>query len=381
MSKVVLPLSDYTNLGKEYAPAGQQKTLWEQFFTGTQEAYQSLATRTKEAYNYDISQAYANYKKQQLQLQMNKQLGEGFKEKIETQLKQDYGSAYENIKSKEISALADIASDYESAITSGEKEFTALGKQLQTYENLISEYAKAVNLTAPENATISKFDESGIKTTELTDYGRLWYSDVLGATYKPSDTESLTFDEWLFSEDYYMGDISREDREAFWEMYRQNPDLFRQQVAGLTSDFNAEETRTKLIEQEHTTAVTGVKNVLSDASKSLWSDGALNRLSDEQLNSLRKNLQRSSEIVSTADADAVIDANTSVRAKNMKFTDEYGVVWSLAATGNAGPAYPGVKAGDIIKINNKYAAVYNVSSGSMYYRYATTTNRGVSSWH
>jgi hypothetical protein len=242
MAKTTLPTSIYTNLAKEFAPAGQKQTLWEQFFTGTQQAYQNLTQETQDVYSYDISQAYANYKQQQLQLQMNEQLGEGFREHMGAQLQTQYGSAYRDIKAQEESALSKIGLQYEESLKEGEKEFTALGKQLQTYDKLIKEYAEATKLAAPENASTTYTDENGTVVTELTDVGRLWYNDVINAIYKPSETESLTFEDWVFS-DEYNGEISDTDREALWESYLQNPELFMSQVAGLTSDFDAETVR------------------------------------------------------------------------------------------------------------------------------------------
>ena len=234
--------SDYTQLVKEYIPQGQKQSLWESFLTGTQQTYQGLAQQAQDVASYDISDAYTNYKRQQLQLQMNEQLGAGFQQQVGQQLKSQYGSAYEDIKTQEASTLYDIETQKAKALQAGEKEFTELGKQLRAYDKLLQQYAEYAEIQAPENITTTTYDEYGIATTELTDYGKMYYSDIIN--YLPEEGE-LSFQDWLLSEDLNTSDMNYEEREALWEAYRQNTQLFREQVAGLTEDFNYEATKAK----------------------------------------------------------------------------------------------------------------------------------------
>lgn len=242
MAQYVGPNSDYTQLVKEYIPQGQKQSLWESFLTGTQQTYQGLSQQAQDVASYDISQAYANYKQQQLQLQMNEQLGAGFQQQVGQQLKSQYGSAYEDIKTQEASTLYDIETQKAKALQAGEKEFTELGKQLRTYDKLLQQYAEYAEIQVPENITTTTYDEYGIATTELTDYGKMYYSDIIN--HLPEEGE-LSFQDWLLSEDLNNSDVKYEEREALWEAYKQNPQLFREQVAGLTEDFDYEATKAK----------------------------------------------------------------------------------------------------------------------------------------
>lgn len=277
MAKISLPTSDYTNLVKEYTPVGQKQTLWEQFFTGTQQAYQNLTQETQDVYSYDISQAYANYKQQQLQLQMNEQLGEGFREQLGAQLKSQYGSAYKDIKSQEQSALSKIATQYASDIEKGTKEFTKLGSQLKTFDAILSDYAEYAGVKTPENMYQETVNDDGTISYDLTDYGRLWYSDVINAT--PEGKKLL--DQWLLS-DEYKGDLEYEDREAIWEAYRQNPDLFKSQIAGIDSDFDAEKLRTEIVEKEKIDVIQNANEEFRQYNTDEIDDDTLNKLKENE---------------------------------------------------------------------------------------------------
>lgn len=362
MAQTILPVSDYTALVKEYIPRGQQKSLWENFLLGTEQTYQGISQQAKDIAAYDISEAYANYKQQQLQLKMNEQLGAGFQQQIGGQLQSAYGSAYADIRTQEATDLANIEAKKLSTIEKGEEQFTELGKQLRTYDKLISEYAELAGISRPANATITTRDEYGVTTEELTDYGRLWYSDVLSAV-----SSEGTFDKWLLNE-MSSSAVDYEDRVAFWEAYRQNPELFRQQVAGIGADFNAEATRTRLAKEEHTTALTNIQSALNEELKNVWSDASLADLTTEQLLGLKSDFERNPNLVSSASAAAVKDAKGFLG--NEPFRDNYGRLWDMTnrsnTINNAGGRY---RVGDIIRIDGKYAVVTNTKSGKVSYTY------------
>lgn len=354
--------SDYAQLAKEYTFPNQKQSLWEQFFTGVEQTYGGLTQQAQETASYDISQAYANYKQQQLQLQMNEQLGAGFQQQTGQQLQSAYGSAYTDIRTQEATDLANIEAKKLSTIEKGEEQFAELGKQLRTYDKLISEYAELAGISRPANATITTRDEYGVTTEELTDYGRLWYSDVLNAV-----SSEGTFDKWLLNE-MSSSKVDYEDRVAFWEAYRQNPELFRQQVAGIGADFDAEATRTRLAEEEHATALTNIHSTLNEELKNVWSDASLANLTTEQLIGLKSDFERNPNLVSSASAAAVKDAKGFFG--NEPFRDNYGRLWDMTnrsnVINNAGGRY---RVGDIIRIDGKYAVVTNTKSGKVSYTY------------
>lgn len=230
--------SDYTELVKEYRPQGQKQSLWESFLTGTQQTYQGLMQQAQDVVSYDISQAYANYKQQQLQLQINEQLGAGFQQQAGQQLQSAYGSAYTDIRTQEAETLGKIAKEQASAIETGEKEFSQIGSNIKTLDRYIQDYAAALGRPAPEDA-YKITTQDGLTTKELTEAGQVWYSDILNATL-----DGKHFDEWLLSGD--LTDTELAKREALIESYRSAPDLFKRSIAGLTSEFNVEEARQRV---------------------------------------------------------------------------------------------------------------------------------------
>ena len=122
-----------------------------------QQAYQGLTQQAQDVASYDISQAYANYKQQQLQLQMNEQLGAGFQQQAGQQLQSAYGSAYAGIKTQEAETLGKIASQEASVITAGEKEVHA--------------WTCSANTKAPQAAGVIHTDfEKGFIRAEVTSY-------------------------------------------------------------------------------------------------------------------------------------------------------------------------------------------------------------------
>lgn len=340
--------SDYTELVKEYTPMGQKVGLWEQFLTGTSQQYQTLTQQTQDVYAYDISSAYANYKQQQLQLQMNQQLGEGFKQQLGTQLQSEYGSAYRDIKTQEATVLGKIGEQYTADILAGQKEFAALGEQARTFEKLISEYATSINKTLPENAyKTTKDEQTGVITKELTDYGRLWYNEIL---------DDSRFQDWILSEESASA-LDLEDREAFYEAYRQNPELYRSVVAGLSPEFNPTETEERLEREETTQLVEDVKSKISNKSPL-----NITSLSKNQLSSLKANIERNPTLVSK-------HTHSSYNYNNKKgesLTDDYGHTWYIKKQKEFDVRDMSEKElkqfsrGDIVSINNKYYIVDTV---------------------
>lgn len=237
--------SDYLESVKEYVPQGQKQSLWESFLTGTQQTYQGLAQQAQDVASYDISQAYANYKQQQLQLQMNEQLGAGFQQQVGQQLQSQYGSAYAGIKTQEAETLGKIAGEQASAIEAGEKELTNYAKQLRAWDELIVEYGKTLEgerFKIPDNFR----DAEG----NLTEEGKLWYYDVIEAT----DASGQNFYDWVLGEDT-SGKYDLEEREAAYLAYKENPELFTQLTSGLDETFDIATARKHQQERFYNTAM------------------------------------------------------------------------------------------------------------------------------
>ena len=148
-------------MGKDYKAQGQKQSLWEQFLTGTQTAFQQQANQVQDAHSYDISQAYANYKKQQLQLQMNEQLGAGFQQQVGSQLQTEYGNTYQGIKAQEVSDLAKVREAYQEAYAEGENRFTQFGKTGQSLDKAIFDFAKTEGYDFADESKLYKSRRDG----------------------------------------------------------------------------------------------------------------------------------------------------------------------------------------------------------------------------
>ena len=240
-------LSDYIQMGKDYKAQGQKQSLWEQFLTGTQTTFQQQANQVQNAHSYDISQAYAHYKKQQLQLQMNEQLGAGFQQQVGSELQSAYGKTYQDIKTQESSDLAKIAANYQTAYEEGEAAFEQIGATLQQVETLYDDFATAAGIRKPKESEMYKItqDSQGNQIYELTDVGKLWYYNVQQATIN-----GQTFDQWVASD---------EDRAVLGDYIKQNQDLVAGTITGLRRtetgdyDFDIEATKKQWNEIQYNT--------------------------------------------------------------------------------------------------------------------------------
>jgi hypothetical protein len=238
-------LPDYLESLKEHTVEGQRQSLWTQFLTGVQDQYSALSQQAQDVASYDISQAYANYKQQQLQLQMNEQLGAGFQQQAGQQLQSAYGSAYADIRTQEAETLGKIASEQAKAIETGEKELTSYAEKLRAWDELIVEYGKT--LTGEQFKIPDNFrDAEG----NLTEEGKLWYYDVLEST----NTSGQQFYDWVLGEDT-SGKYNLEEREAAYLAYKENPELFTQLTSGLDDSFDVATARKNQQERFYNTAM------------------------------------------------------------------------------------------------------------------------------
>lgn len=341
-------LADYVQGVKEYIPVGQKKSLWEQFFTGTQQQYQTIAQQAQDVYAYDISEAYANYKKQQLQLQTNQRLGEGFKQEIGGELQSAYQSAYSDIKTQEATALTDISQQYQTAIEKGEEQFSQLGELARLTDIAIQEYGSGVSSLGDIYDTTT--DEYGVETKTLTDAGRLWYYDALNR----SDSN---FQDWLLSEDS-TSTLDLKDRQKIAEaLGGENRGLILESVGGIGS-WNkniAEETRSRVYEQN-------VKKSLEETKFDYP------ELTGEQKTTIYENRNRNKEVISSYSGHNKIDKYlkkgdvSGVRlygGKSKTFTDDNNIEWKTIKDSEKEfsvnkSEYDSYRKGDIIEKDGKY---------------------------
>ena len=299
---IVTTADDYAKLIKGYKAPNQQKSLWEQFLTGTQQQYQSAAQQAQAATSYDISGAYANYKQQQLQLMMNNQLGAGFKEQVGSGLRQQYETAYDKFKAQESSALATIVEQQAATLNKAETEIAKKGAFAKKFETAVYDFAQlnkdllGYDLSNSENIYKS-VEEGGLgfyKTTkndkgevtyELTDYGKDFYDKVLH-----SPLTSMKFKEYL-------------EEEGLYEDYISNADFYNSIIGGLEygdRDYSEDERLTSLRAEERKTAYEEIKTHTTNTESldKIYGTG-LENLSAEESRKILENVKRTNDYVGT----------------------------------------------------------------------------------
>lgn len=308
-------------MAKEYMLPNQKQTLWEQFLTGTQEQFQQQANQVQDIHSYDISQAYANYKKQQLQLQMNEQLGAGFQQQVGSQLQTEYGTAYQGIKAQEVSDLAKVREAYQKAYAEGENRFTQFGKTGQSLDKAIFDFAKTEGYDFADESKLYKSrrdggygffkqtqDENGNITTELTEFGKDFYNKMLHGTEN-------RFAKFL---------QESEDYEGLYDLYMANPDLYNYMVGGLEYGTRKYDTSrmTNLLAQEVDQTFKNLESTDADltALQKAYGEG-LKTLTAEQSYDLERNIKRTNDYVGTI-------SNTT-GGLHKKVTDSYGKTWEM----------------------------------------------------
>jgi hypothetical protein len=197
---------------------------------------EAVSTRTK----YDISDAYANYKKSELNVMRNQRLGSGFKRQIAADLKSEYEKQYEAEKLEEASNIYDITSKYETAaqkeIQSQEKQITDYASKLKKLEDYVYKFAgvdptKAnmaigsggLGFYSPVKGSVGEF--------EITDIGK----DFFDKTLHSANTEGQLFSTYLLENDNDL-----------YDFYAQNKGAFNKYIAGLdVLDYDYTDKRTR----------------------------------------------------------------------------------------------------------------------------------------
>lgn len=319
--------SDFEQLGKEYTLPNQQKSVWEQFFTGITQQYENLAQETQSAASYDISEAYANYKKQQLQLQLNQNLGTGFKETVNTQLQKDYASAFKDIRAQESSALSKITAQYAGDIASTEEEIAKYGQYAENISEIMNEFSQNVmglnigdiNVDgATKNAMLTPYTEGGLGwftenvdeygniVTELTDLGREHYQELLF-----SDKYSKQFAEFFMERDPEL-----------YSEFLKNQDFYQQVIGGLEYGQRRydKELLPSLMAEEKKTSFNQIatNDENKDVLTFLYGEN-FDKIDAKQARDIAQNTKRTEYYITTADSP--------IGGIGTTFTDEYGKSW------------------------------------------------------
>lgn len=205
--------TDWDEIAKQTSDFGARVNRWEQFLTSTQTAFQQQVNQVQDVHSYDISQAYANYKKQQLQLQMNEQLGAGFQQQVGSELQTEYGTAYKDIKTQEASDIATLSAQYQKTVQAAEEEFSEWGKTARQLQEIAYDWGQ----TNIEQLDRPLYDVSqnaaGENEYTLSGYGKDYFAKIL---------TDKRFEDYLY-----------EENRDLYEAYMTDIDAYNQAIAGV----------------------------------------------------------------------------------------------------------------------------------------------------
>lgn len=211
----------YTQQQKELNKNLRGVSEWEEYFLQPlRETYDTGVSQIQAASNYDISSAYANYKKQQLSLLQSQGLSEGFKEKLEKQLKSEYETrAYET----ELTAAENLAKLQSNVEKTYEENQKSLEARSQTASDLTAAAAKYLGYSDEQLLSALGVDLEG-------SYGVGWYGidDEGYRTLTARGQEELL--RTLSSSDF--AETLKSENPALYKQFAENPALMMELITG-----------------------------------------------------------------------------------------------------------------------------------------------------
>lgn len=373
----VTKASDYATLAKQYAGPNQKKSVWEEYFLEpTQQYYQQQAQAVKDIASYDISSAYANYQKQQLQLARSSRYGSGASEQLSSELSKAYEQQAQQIRASEQTQLAKVQEGYSSALGEIEGTFSQYGETAKQFEEAMLQYGASkglVDLSDTKKLYTSMAEggyelysqtfEDGALTTTLTGYGKDLYDRILH-----SQQYSRDFAQYL-----------SENQPDLYEAYTQNQDFYNAIVSGLDYGDRAYNKLSNISATFKQTIASLGGNY--DILKNLYGNetGEID-LSDEDMRSLAQNLNRTSDYVDSASGDW--RKQLSLVLKGTPLIGKSGEKWNIGsdvAEYSMVENVENLKTGDIIYRNGEYRYVTSVKNGKATYRIVYPGNANLTS--
>lgn len=273
---------EFSQLVLKYNEEAAGISSWKEYLEGlTKQQATNVEAATQRA-SYDISDAYANYKKAQLNLLQNQQLGAGFKEQLGSGLKSSYASAYGNVQSQLASNISNIASQYDKLRSDAQKSIQESASYIDTINRALYEFGgKDISKRGLSRESggleyysteITKDPITGkdVSETYLTPYGRAELSDLL---LNPQNGQ-------------YFADYLAETDKKTYDWFMDNLDLAYGTIAGLDTgvrSFSSEE-KSKLITEENLKKI-GDK-YSSDSIKNMTNDSYESNLKNDMKNIL-----------------------------------------------------------------------------------------------
>lgn len=231
---------EFKQLVTKYNEEAEGISSWSEYLQGLKKDYTSNVESATQQASYDISGAYANYKKAQLNLLQNQQLGAGFKEQLGSGLKSSYASAYGNVQQQLAKNIGTYYAQYQEDVGDAEKQISESASYLDAINRALYDFGKKdINKRGESRAkgglgyyeTITNINPETGETeynTYLTGYGKAELADLL---LNPQKGE------------YFTNYLAETDKKTY-DWYMQNLDLARGTIAGLdkgVSSFSPEE--------------------------------------------------------------------------------------------------------------------------------------------
>ena len=222
---------------QNYIAEGERISLWEQALTGLQSMYRPQISAVQQSSAYDISQAYANYKKSQLNLMQNQQLGTGLKEQISSGLGQQYQLAQQQAKTTESQQLLSLASAYAEDVKTLEEQFT---QEAETTTRILEGTLAYINELKGTNYTLDAFTNPQLGFVDAegnwTEKGIALLDEAYGnkiTQYNP-ETGEILIDEKTGEPMISFGDWlgTQKDFADLQEIYGKNPSFYANVLGG-----------------------------------------------------------------------------------------------------------------------------------------------------
>ena len=274
--------SDWDEIAKNTSDYGSNVSRWNQFLTGIDAYYKPKVQQVQDAAAYDISSAYANYKKQQLQLKMNEQLGAGFKQQVGSQLQSEYGTAYKDIKTEESANLAKVQEQYDKTVEQASEQFSQWGEVAKQLQEIAYEWG-TTNV-----GTINRpmYDVTQNKNGELeytpSGYTKDYFAKIL---------TNKNFEDYLYKE-----------HNDLYEAYVSDVDAYNKAIAGIELENRSytDKYYKEAEEKYNSAAITQIENKSVDSKKlqELYGENYKN-LTTVQAEEIANKLQATPEYVDT----------------------------------------------------------------------------------
>ena len=191
-----VPLSEWINLKQQANKNALGVSEWTRtFLEPLNQQVESTAQAYQASANYDITQAYQNYKKQQLAL-MGSNLTAGKKEDYSSSLSSAFQQSAFQTKQKLASDLSDLSTQYNKALSSEYASLEKYATQMQELEEAVFTRA-GVNRTQAEQAGWYDFDRE-TNQYSINDVGKANISRVLYDVMKDESGSAKTFGDWLY---------------------------------------------------------------------------------------------------------------------------------------------------------------------------------------